>query len=330
LSTAGVLSGTPTQTGSFPITVKVTGGNGCIGTGTTYTLVISCQAIVVTNPLITTGSTGVAFSQTFTQTGAVGGATFTINTGTLPTGLTLSTAGVLSGTPTQSGTFPITVKVTGGNGCIGTGGTYNLVISGPSTVTLNLTLFLEGYYSSFHNMRATKFELGLSGNASATDDINVDLWSVANLPNPLPNYTASTLLLTDGTATVQFPGAVSGNSFYIAVRHRNSIETWSKNPVAFTSTTTYDFSNSLLKAYDDGVNPPMAAMGSGVFAFYSGDVDQNGGIDASDAGMIDNDNSIFAFGYNVTDVSGDGATDATDLQIVDNNAQLFLFYARPF
>ncbi|MEO6490471.1 MAG: putative Ig domain-containing protein, partial [Ferruginibacter sp.] len=129
LSTAGVLSGIPTQTGSFPITVKVTGGNGCTGTGGTYTLVISCQTITVTNPVTTTGAVGSVFNQTFTQSGAIGSTTFTLNTGTLPAGLTLSSAGILSGTPTQSGSFPLTVKVTDGNGCIGTGGTYTLVIS---------------------------------------------------------------------------------------------------------------------------------------------------------------------------------------------------------
>jgi hypothetical protein len=130
LSVAGVLSGTPTQSGTFPIVVKATDANGCVGTGATYNLVISCQTITVTNPGVATGTNGTPFSQTFTQTGALGGATFTINTGTLPNGLTLSAAGVLSGTPSApAATYPITVKVTDGNGCTGISATYNLVIS---------------------------------------------------------------------------------------------------------------------------------------------------------------------------------------------------------
>ena len=128
LSSAGVLSGTPTQTGSFPIVVTVTDGNGCTGNGSTYTLVIGCQTITVTNPATTTGTVSAPFSQTFTQSGAIGGATFT-TASTLPTGLTLSTAGLLSGTPMQPGTFPIVVTVTDGNGCTGTSATYNLVIN---------------------------------------------------------------------------------------------------------------------------------------------------------------------------------------------------------
>ena len=128
LSAAGVLSGTPTQAGSFPITVKVTDSNGCTGTGPTYTLVISCQTITVTNPATTTGTVGAPFSQTFTQSGGIGAVTFTTSS-TLPSGLSLSASGVLSGTPTQTGTFPITVTVTDSNGCTGTGATYTLIIS---------------------------------------------------------------------------------------------------------------------------------------------------------------------------------------------------------
>jgi hypothetical protein len=128
LSASGVLSGTPTQTGSFPITVKVTDSNGCTGTGPTYNLVIGCQTISVTNPGVASGTVGTAFSQTFTKSGAIGTATFTTSS-TLPAGLTLSAAGVLSGTPTQPGTFPIVVTVTDSNGCTGTGATYTLVIN---------------------------------------------------------------------------------------------------------------------------------------------------------------------------------------------------------
>jgi hypothetical protein len=126
LTSAGVLSGTPTQTGSFSITVRATDANGCFGE-VSITWTINCPVITITNPGVNTGLGGVAFSQTFTQTGATS-PVFSLNSGTLPTGLTLSTAGVLSGTPTQTGVFPITVKVSGSFGCSGTGSTYTLTI----------------------------------------------------------------------------------------------------------------------------------------------------------------------------------------------------------
>src|ERR1043166_6441520 len=128
LSTAGVLSGTPTQPGTFPIVVTVTDSNGCTGTGATYNLTINCQTISVTNPGVNTGTVDAPFSQSVSQTSAHGSATFT-TASTLPAGLPLSTAGVLSGTPTQPGTFPIVVTVTDSNGCTGTGATYTLTIN---------------------------------------------------------------------------------------------------------------------------------------------------------------------------------------------------------
>ncbi len=131
LSSAGDLSGTPTQTGTFPIVVTATDGTGCTGNGATYTLIIGCQSgITVTNPVNLTGTAGTAFSETFTSANTIGAVTYT-TASTLPTGLTLSTAGVLSGTPTQSGTFPIVVTVTDANGCFASGATYNLVIDCP-------------------------------------------------------------------------------------------------------------------------------------------------------------------------------------------------------
>jgi len=128
LSAGGVLSGTPTQTGTFPIVVTVTDSNGCSGNGPTYNLVIHCQTITVTNPANNSGTVNTAFSATFTQSGAIGGATFSTSS-TLPTGIALSSGGVLSGTPTQTGSFPIVVTVTDGNGCTGSGPTYTLTIS---------------------------------------------------------------------------------------------------------------------------------------------------------------------------------------------------------
>jgi hypothetical protein len=221
------------------------------------------------------------------------------------------------------------VKVTGGNGCIGTSATYNLVISGASLVTLNLKLFLDGFYLGSSTMASTLFDLGLSVDPTATDNITVNLWSVAHLANALPDYSVTTILHNNGTATMQFPAAVNLNSFYVAVKHRNTVETWSKLPVAFTSTTPYDFSTALSKAYDDGFNPPMAFKAAGIYALYSGDVNQDGGIDGTDAIEIQDNIFQFAFGYDATDINGDGGTDGLDAILVQDNGKLFIFYARP-
>ena len=224
---------------------------------------------------------------------------------------------------------PITVVydfVITSNGCSNT--QQVSVVVNPCSITFNLKLFLEGFYNGNSSMAANMFDLGLSSDPTASDMITVNLWSATSLSNQNPDYTTTTLLHTNGTATMQFPGAVSGNSFYIAIKHRNSIETWSKLPVLFANNITYDFSTGLIKAYDDGFVAVMKNVGGNVFAFYAGDINGDGGIDGQDMNMIDNE--LGFFGYNLSDLNGDGATDGLDMNFVDNNSQLGLFYARPY
>ncbi len=118
LSLAGLLSGTPTAAGSFPFTVTATDANGCIGTQP-YTVVIVCPTITVLPPVLPDGTLGVAYSQTLTGSGGVPSYTFLVTSGALPDGLTLSTAGLLSGPPTAVGTFTFTVTATDADGCSG-------------------------------------------------------------------------------------------------------------------------------------------------------------------------------------------------------------------
>ncbi len=122
------LSGTPTQTGSFPINVTATDANGCTGSRA-YTLVINCPAITVNPATLPNGFVGTNYgTQTLSATGGVGGYTFNVSAGALPNGITLSGA-VLSGTPTATGTFNFTIQATDSNGCTGTR-SYTVIISG--------------------------------------------------------------------------------------------------------------------------------------------------------------------------------------------------------
>ena len=62
---------------------------------------------------------------------------------------------------------------------------------------------------------------------------------------------------------------------------------------------------------------------------YSGDVNQDDIIDASDIGLIDNDAFNFVSGYIPTDLTGDGTADGSDASIADNNAWNFVSVIRP-
>ncbi len=237
--------------------------------------------------------------------------------------------------PAGATTGPITVDVLG---CLELS-TGDFTVTG-GAIDLNLTLFLEGYYLGGGTMWSTLYDLDqgfvfpsspIGYPATATDSIEVNLWDPANLSNPGPDYSEKVILHNDGSATASFATAPAG-SYWIAVKHRNHVETWSSATQSLVGgPNSYNFSTSLTQAYDDGFNPPMASLDAGtVFGFYGGDVNQDGTVDATDMADVDNDNNIFAFGYNVTDCTGDGATDASDIAIVDNNQNLFLFYARPY
>ncbi|MBP6820062.1 MAG: putative Ig domain-containing protein [Acidobacteria bacterium] len=149
--TGATLSGTPTQTGSFPITITATDANGCTGSRN-YTLVINCQSINVNPTTIPSGTVGVAYSQSFTQTGGIGATSFSL-TGALPTGITFSGA-TLSGTPTQSGSFPITVTATDANGCTGSRD-YTLLINCQS-LTVNPATIPTGTVSTAYSQTFTQ------------------------------------------------------------------------------------------------------------------------------------------------------------------------------
>lgn len=82
--------------------------------GTTSTITVNAN-----NSTPLTAAQGLPTSTTFTGSSGTGPYTFT-ETGALPAGVTLSSGGVLSGTPTAIGTFPITVTATDSSGCTGT------------------------------------------------------------------------------------------------------------------------------------------------------------------------------------------------------------------
>jgi hypothetical protein len=206
--------------------------------------------------------------------------------------------------------------------------TLNLTINSCS-ITLNLKLFLEGFYIGLGKMQSTLSDLGIASTLNETDTIGVWLWSPLNLDNPNPDFQFKGILHSDGTISLNIPSTYNGNSYYIIIKHRNSIETWSALPVAFSSgEINYDFTTGYNMAFSDGVNYPMKNIG-GVYTIYSGDINQDGGIDITDMQITENDASSFAFGYNVSDCQGDGGSDISDMQIIENNGSLFIYYARP-
>lgn len=131
------------------------------------------------------------------------------------------------------------------------------------------------------------------------------------------------------SAKLVFPNLTPG-TYYIQLKHRNSIETWSKaggeTYVAFT-TFMYDFTTSAANAY--GNNQTQIDSSPIRYAIYSGDVNQDGTVDLTDNQLIDNDSFNFIFGYVNTDLNGDNFVDLIDAAIGDNNAFNFVSKVTP-
>jgi len=69
----------------------------------------------ISTETLTQGSVQQAYSQQLQATGGTAPYTWSVVSGSLPTGITLSPSGVLSGVPTSSGTFSFTLQVTDSN-----------------------------------------------------------------------------------------------------------------------------------------------------------------------------------------------------------------------
>ena len=135
LSGAGVLSGTPTATGSFTFTVTATDSVGATGSKS-FTVVINPAVAITTASLANWTVNQPGYSQTVSASGGTGTVTFTKTAGTLPTGLNLSGAGVLSGTPTATGSFTFTVTATDSVGATGSTSSFTVTISSVSTTQI--------------------------------------------------------------------------------------------------------------------------------------------------------------------------------------------------
>ena len=210
-STTGTvqITGKATAAGSSTFTITVTDASaGDPPASQQLTIVVSSLAITTTSPL-PSGTVGTVYDSPglqFTASGGTGTDTWTVATGsTLPAGLSLSSAGLLSGTPTAGGTF--TFGITATDSAVPPAvvtSTFTLVISQAQQLTLlngSYAFEFSGYGANgFVAFAGTFTANGMGGITGGEMDYNSQEGQPLNFANLLGSYTAG----TDGRGTLTF------------------------------------------------------------------------------------------------------------------------------
>jgi hypothetical protein len=210
-STTGTaqITGKATAAGSSTFTITVTDASaGDPPASQQLTIVVSSLAITTTSPL-PSGTVGTVYDSPglqFTASGGTGTDTWTVATGsTLPARLSLSSAGLLSGTPTAGGTF--TFGITATDSAVPPAvvtSTFTLVISQAQQLTLlngSYAFEFSGYGANgFVAFAGTFTANGMGGITGGEMDYNSQEGQPLNFANLLGSYTAG----TDGRGTLTF------------------------------------------------------------------------------------------------------------------------------
>jgi hypothetical protein len=202
LAPSGVLSGSPTAAGAFSIPVQVSDAAGITATATLSLNVAAPPLTITTTAPLFNGVVGNPYSQTFSAAGGTPPYTWSFVSGSVP-GLSLDTAsGVLRGTPTTAGTYPLVVRVTDA-ARVTASQSYSIPVTLPAvTITAGAPL-PNGTVGVPYNQRV---------NATATGGTPPYTWSMVSDRIPGLTFDPAALILSG------VPEAAGTNTMVLEVR----------------------------------------------------------------------------------------------------------------
>ncbi|MEK7866544.1 MAG: Ig domain-containing protein, partial [Planctomycetota bacterium] len=187
-ASTGLISGTPTATGAFSFTARVTDANSLSATRA-LSITIDAATLNITTTSLPNGQVGAAYSRTLAATGGTTPYTWSLSSGSLPTGLALNAStGAITGTPTATGTSSFTVRA-------------NDSASRSDTQALSITIDAATLNITTTSLASGQVNVAYSQTLAAAGGTTPYTWSLASgsLPTGL-SLNASTGAIT-GTPT---------------------------------------------------------------------------------------------------------------------------------
>jgi hypothetical protein len=343
MSTSGVLSGLPPSSGTVTFTVQVTDLNSH-SSSSAFSLTIYPQGtpVIATTSPLPAGNATVAYTDTLTATGGTPPLSWSLASGSLPDGLSLSTSGVISGTPTTTGGSSFTVQVTDSNGLNSTAPLSLTINAAPQPPTI----------STLSPLPVAKMGTAYTETLTATGGTTPYAWSLASGALPSGMIMSSSGVIT-GTATLpntySFSVRVTGGNglssitlFFLTVTPLGTlIPNGSFELGSFADWVTSDLSGDLVSqrvttnGFTSGYGIFSTAATDGLYSAVNGfDSTIPGTIRVAQDIVITGTNTLLTFDYRAgwdmkdytgstqprtfavtIEPAGGGATEATFLQL---------------
>ncbi|MEI6209387.1 MAG: putative Ig domain-containing protein [Desulfuromonadales bacterium] len=236
----GNISGTPTLAGDYSFEVTVTDNTGATASQL-YTVRVRDSLNITTTALKSWALGQTGYLDTLTASGGAGTYSWSIQSGSLPPGLTLNaSSGIISGTPTVAGIYPITVQVTDS-------GSVPMAVSKQFTIIISSNMVITTA-SAPTTTRYAPYSLTLQS-SGGTDP---KTWSSTTLPSGLflnkQTGVVSGSASEAGTATVIFTvtdysGATASKTLTIDVKPAlqittNGLKSWTEGVGGYNDTFT--------------------------------------------------------------------------------------------
>jgi len=353
LSASGVISGTPpTVGGPTSVTFKVTDANSLTATQSLSITIIT--PLSITTNSLPSWTVSVAYSQTLAVTGGTAPYTWTITSGTLPSGLSLSSSGVISGTPTTAGdptsvTFQVTDSVSKTatksmsitinaspsigtvslpNGTVGVSYSQTLSVTGgtspytwsiatgslPSGLSLSSSGVVSGTPTTAGGPTSITFKVTDLTSTTATKSLSI---AITTPPSISTNSLPNG---TVGTAYSQTLAATGGTSPYswtvIAGSLPSGLTLSSSGLISGTPTTAGGPTSITLKVTDNN-NLTATKVLSVTTVYATWDINMDGSVNVLDMTLISQDlGQTGTPGWIREDVNNDGVINILDLVLI--------------